>query len=148
VKVTEDAASGTVKVYSSTGWPHKHDGEYKGKNGLPPTVKVVVDAKLDDEPRMKFTALWCYLEEQYHVPLSMRSKVQYYLKRHKRGLPALEMGVSTYGAAATTIENELKMDIVLSKENATIDSTGVIGYELDPEANRGVVIMSSVEMAM
>lgn len=56
--------------------------------------------------------------------------------------------VSSYGTAETLLADTLAIDVALAKPEATIDTTGAIGWFLDPDRGRVASLFSSVKMGM
>eukprot|EP00966_Prymnesium_polylepis_P306083 7073093-Prymnesium_polylepis.1 len=72
-------------------------------------------------------------------------KTFHYAQRRKG---ALSTGISSYGTITTLIDDLYHIDIVLSKPNANLNTTSVIGYKFEQTEKRVLILFSSVKMAM
>ena len=86
-------------------------------------------------------------EKKWDVKWS--KQVKCLLANGRKKDPAYELGISSFGTIETLISTELNMDIKLAEAAADLNTTGVIGYHLDPmDDNRVIVLFSSAKCGM
>jgi hypothetical protein len=98
--------------------------------------------------RMKLGALMNYLIDQKGHNPALRRQVKTYLQNHRKHMASMLLGVSSYGGVVTKIENMLSIDRMLASPDATLDTSGVIGYRIDVGNGRFTALVSSIKMAM
>ena len=123
-----------------------YSGQLLLTRGLPPQLKAHIDSVRTQHPNIKLGALRHYLLEVKQWPESFSKRIEYYHYNHG-GNKDMPLGVSAFGTVAQ-LASDLAMDKVLSRADATLDTTGVIGAELDPEEGRVLVLFTSVKLIM
>ena len=151
MKAVDFAPTGRIDVYYAEGLPHSHSGPFLLKRGLPPQLKLDVEMKLGSEPRIRLSALSKHVFEDLRWPLTFKGALGNYLTNHRARAGAMSLGVSSFGTVYALIHDRAHINVVLASPDATFDTTGVIGFELDgtdPADPRVLILFTSVKMAM
>jgi hypothetical protein len=154
VSVTVRRLTNTLVVEGAAGWLHKHDGDRSTSEGLPPSIKALIQKTIEEHPGIKCKALKCLLWETYNVDKALYDeKVDTYFYKGCRELRAgqdLTIGVSSFGTAVTFAENnELFARVAAHTEEMNkshLDVGGVIGYYADPSTRRCFVMLSTLRL--
>jgi len=148
VKIVDDHAACTRTVLDATGWPHVHEGEMRLSRGLPPQVKLDLNAKLLEQPRIGGRAMCNYLFEVKGHSFNLKRRILIYVNNHRNRAPAMALGVSSYGTVVQLCENVLNINVLLARTDACTFTSGVVGYRVDESTERVVIIFSSIAMGM
>ena len=81
---------------------------------------IIVKLSEPGNARMKHGALMNYLIDIRGHPSSptLRKQVKYFQINHRKHLAGMALGVSSFGGVVTTIEGQLKLDVVLASPSA------------------------------
>ena len=116
IKVVWRKVGCTLVVQHAAGWEHKHTGSPRCVVGLPPSVKVRIDAVIAANPGIKCKALKNHLWEVEGLSKELyEKKVEaYYYKGSQERRKSLETitGISSYGMVATYTESGRLFDKV------------------------------------
>ena len=83
----------------------------------------------------------------YDISNGWEGAIGNYLYNKRKDLPSHELGVSSYGTCER-IAQEQGINTLLAKPDATLNTTGVIGYFLEPDEKRVLVLFSSIKLGM
>jgi len=155
LKIVLHRATGRVQLMVASGWAHSHVGAVQTSQGVPPSVKAIVDELLATHDRLSFKSLCNILYEQKGVSKALESRLRTYYYRgagDRRSDAIRRLGVSSYGgvqtwASAHRLEARLAAHVP-TDSHSYLDVSGVVGFEVKPEEQRCIVFMSTPKLML
>lgn len=156
VKVVYRSATRTMHLEHAEGWLHVHSGALQTQQGLPPSVKMLVDGIIEKHPGIKLKALKNLLWEVHQISKDeFETRVHSYFYKgckERRVSAHTGTGMSSFGAAKSFAESHWLLDLlpehVVSTNCGYLDAPGVIGYHVEPAESKCYVVFSTPKLLL